>query len=269
MTLTRPPTIHYPFGVNALGPNINTLPDTPSGSYLASWQQGFPPITMTPLGAGGTPPVGADFNGVLNSLSKNIQWVNAGMPPIYDATLASAMGGYPVGATLVLSDGITYVVCDIANTTNDPNLGVGVGYGWHYAEGGGAGLAGTPPTTTSSTLVMMGLGSALVMRPTSHTHAMLSVNCTLQGQTSGANLTAVVCYGTGTAPANGAALTGTQLSAGATATMCAASAYAPICLANFVGGLVPGTAYWVDIALRVVGGGWAAAEGATLAYIEA
>ncbi|HUW11535.1 MAG TPA: hypothetical protein VM537_17520 [Anaerolineae bacterium] len=121
MAITRPSTVHYPFAEAALPVNINTVPDTPTGSALASWQQGFPPITMTPLGSGGLPPYGADFNGVLNTLSANVQWWNAGGAPAYDSALSTAIGGYPVGAVLVLADGFSYVVSTVAANTTNPN----------------------------------------------------------------------------------------------------------------------------------------------------
>ncbi|OYV42371.1 MAG: hypothetical protein B7X10_06675, partial [Burkholderiales bacterium 21-58-4] len=121
MAIIRPSTVHYPFAEAALPANINTVPDAPTGSALASWQQGFPPITMTPLGSGGLPPYGADFNGVLNALSANVQWMNAGGTPAYDSTLSTAIGGYPAGAVIALSDGYSYVVSTTAGNTNNPN----------------------------------------------------------------------------------------------------------------------------------------------------
>jgi hypothetical protein len=130
MAITRPSTIHYPFAEAALPANINTIPDTPTGGIGASWQQGFPPITMTPLASGGSPPYGADFNGVLNLLSANAQWQNAGGAPRYDATLASAIGGYPQGAVLQMNIYGVTVLNTIPGNMNDPNIAVGPSYGW-------------------------------------------------------------------------------------------------------------------------------------------
>lgn len=140
MTLSRPTTVHYAFASSASPVNINSIPDTPTGSYLASWQQGFPPVTMTPLAGGGSPPAGADFNGVLNALSANAQWVNAGGLPVFDAALSAAIGGYPVGVVLALNDGFGLVQCTTAGNTSDPNSAPVVA-GWAPVGGVLAGAA--------------------------------------------------------------------------------------------------------------------------------
>ena len=44
----------------------------------ASWNLGFPPITMLNRKAGGKPPLGADFNGVLHALSQHIFFAQSG-----------------------------------------------------------------------------------------------------------------------------------------------------------------------------------------------
>ena len=44
----------------------------------ASWNLGFPPITMLNRQAGGKPPLGADFNGVLHALSQHIFFAQSG-----------------------------------------------------------------------------------------------------------------------------------------------------------------------------------------------
>jgi len=44
----------------------------------ASLADGFPPLTRTPLSAGGVPPSGLDMNGILYEMSAVIRWANAG-----------------------------------------------------------------------------------------------------------------------------------------------------------------------------------------------
>lgn len=68
---------------------------------LASVTDGFPPLTMTPLAAGGVPPYGQDFNGILNFLSSAVRWAQPGGGYVYDAAFATAAGGYPRGAILL------------------------------------------------------------------------------------------------------------------------------------------------------------------------
>lgn len=61
----------------------------------ASYETGFPPLTMTPIVAGGLPPKGADFNGILFELSNAIQSQQAaGLMP-WDSDFSIAIGGYP------------------------------------------------------------------------------------------------------------------------------------------------------------------------------
>lgn len=127
---TRPTSIPYPFASAAIAPYINTLPNNPTGSALASWKQGFPPSTMTPLSSGGAPPYGADFNGVLFATSAGVQWTQMGGQPVYDSSLVTAQGGYPLGAVLSLNDNASFVINTISGNTNDPNSGIGGATGW-------------------------------------------------------------------------------------------------------------------------------------------
>ena len=86
----------------------NTVPAQSSQSTkekgIATYDSGFPPITMTAIAAGGIPPQGNDFNGVLNDITAAIRYGQAGSLYTFDATFAAAIGGYPSGA-LVLSTG--------------------------------------------------------------------------------------------------------------------------------------------------------------------
>lgn len=64
----------------------------------AGFDQGFPPINMTPVAAGGIPPFGQDMNGVLYDLSSAIQYVQAGRSFPFNQEFATAIGGYGKGA---------------------------------------------------------------------------------------------------------------------------------------------------------------------------
>lgn len=94
---------------------------------LASFTDGFPPLTMTPVVAGGIPPRGADFNGILNFLSAGLRWSQAGGTYGYDSAFATAVGGYPKNAILSKSTGSGFWVSTADNNTTDPNAG---GAGW-------------------------------------------------------------------------------------------------------------------------------------------
>lgn len=103
----------------------NTIPVTPSTETgqinYASYQKGFPPVTMTPLVAGGLPPQGMDMNGILYALSSSIGFSQSGGLPTFNADFASTIGGYPLGAVLQSNDGASAYVSTIENNTTDFN----------------------------------------------------------------------------------------------------------------------------------------------------
>ena len=66
--ITRPQIISGAFASQS--DNKNVIPNAPTGTYNASMADGFPNITMIPKGLGGTPPDGADFNGILNLVTQ-------------------------------------------------------------------------------------------------------------------------------------------------------------------------------------------------------
>ena len=150
MSLTTPPLIYTPFGVGAGGSYItNPIPVasqigvTPGA---ASFTDGFPPLTMQALSAGGIPPKGQDLNGILFAITANTAWVAAGMGYAFDATHASDIGGYPVGATLLMADGGGYWLNTTANNTNNPDT---TGVGWlPISTFGTVGVALTGGTVT-------------------------------------------------------------------------------------------------------------------------
>lgn len=114
-------------GVIAENGSKNTIPQDATGTYLASISEGFPDITMTPVADGGIPPEGKDFNGMLNLLSQFYYFYQNGGTYTYDASVASAIGGYPKGAVLWYNKGDVHiqVVSNVANNTynfvNSPN----------------------------------------------------------------------------------------------------------------------------------------------------
>lgn len=126
-----PSKILKAFGLNG---EKNTIPvdsSTASDSNgVATFDKGFPPITMQPLSAGGKPPSGKDMNGILNAITIHQQWQNAGGSYPFDASFATAIGGYPSGACIPSSDysGFWQNTAD-GNSTNPENL-TGSTTGW-------------------------------------------------------------------------------------------------------------------------------------------
>lgn len=98
----------------------------------ASLTDGFPPLTRTPLAAGGVPPSGLDMNGIIYELSAILRWANAGAGYVYDGTFAadSNVGGYPKGARVLRSDGLGYWFNTTDNNTTDPEGAGAVAAGW-------------------------------------------------------------------------------------------------------------------------------------------
>ena len=100
-------------------PTASQIGITPGAASLTD---GFPPLTRTPLAAGGVPPSGLDMNGILYALSAALRWANAGGGYVYDGTFAadSNVGGYPKGARVLRSDGAGYWLNTIDGNTVDP-----------------------------------------------------------------------------------------------------------------------------------------------------
>lgn len=120
---------------------------------LASFTDGFPPLTMTPLAAGGVPPYGQDFNGILNFLSSATRWAQAGAGYSYDAAFSTAVGGYPKGSTLVMATGNGYWMSTVENNTSNPDTG---GAGW-IALPAGIASAAQAQAQTENTLALTSL----------------------------------------------------------------------------------------------------------------
>lgn len=107
------------FAVN--GPREDLPDTTPSGDNTASYNSGFPLITMTLKSAGGLPPKGQDVNQILYELSSLGRWGSSGALNAFDSAFATSIGGYPSGA-LVISDDLTKIyISTIDANTNNPN----------------------------------------------------------------------------------------------------------------------------------------------------
>jgi len=115
---------------------------------------------------------------------------------------------------------------------------------------------GNPAATASAVFVMMGL--AILFTPRTTGRLRIILQGILTQTTTADGTTAQISYGTGGAPANGAAVTGTQAGQPLTMTFLTGVLAVPAALIALVTGLVPNVTYWFDIALKVVTGGSAA-----------
>ena len=117
--MTNPKLIATPFAENG---DKNIIPESVGTEpQNATMQAGFPPITQQKISEGGIPPERNDFNGILNLYGQHIVHQNKGLSYEFDQSFAEKIGGYPIGAELVLSDGLTKVINTIPNNTNNPN----------------------------------------------------------------------------------------------------------------------------------------------------
>jgi len=166
----------------------NTIPETPSATPgLASFQLGFPPVTMTPLVAGGIPPEGADFNGILNFLSQCVQWNQVGGSYNFDSDFSTAIGGYPKGAIVQSVDGTTEWLCLADNNTTDPDSSSAANWAALASYGIAAitGLTNANVTLTPAqygkpiiTLAGTLTGNVQIVLPTSKRQWTIINNCT-------------------------------------------------------------------------------------------
>lgn len=114
-----------PFGLN--GQREPLLPTTPPGDNTASYDLGFPPVTMILKSAGGLPPKGQDMNQILYELSSLARWSSSGAINYYDSAFSSGIGGYPSGSIVLSDDNLKIYVNKLDSNTSNPNSG---GAGW-------------------------------------------------------------------------------------------------------------------------------------------
>jgi hypothetical protein len=118
-----------------------------------------------------------------------------------------------------------------------------------------------PASTVSTTLVMMGCGTTAAYTPASSGLVYVQVTGAVNIATSTTNVLIGPRYGTGTAPANGAAVTGTRFSWSADDGLrpgsTGANGGATLALGDLLS-LTPGVPYWFDVAIATQNGSDAA-----------
>ncbi|EPK3281489.1 hypothetical protein I9753_001202 [Serratia marcescens] len=124
MKLTdKPRQIAVPFASGTA--DKNTIPNNATQETKekgkAAYDSGFPPLTMKAIAAGGIPPHGKDFNGLLNDITAAIRFSQAGGQYTFDSAFASSIGGYPRGAMVLSSDGSKIWWNTFDSNTTDPD----------------------------------------------------------------------------------------------------------------------------------------------------
>lgn len=121
-----PTRFPIPFGNSAGAGYIRTVPQASQigiQAGAASLTDGFPPVTFIATSAGGTPPFGQDFNGLLNQVTKWSQWQAAGNATTYNSGFSTSIGGYPEGAILASTTAGLYWLSTTDNNTSNPDAG--------------------------------------------------------------------------------------------------------------------------------------------------
>lgn len=128
MDSTSAPTkISLPFADSGAKNTIPVASQIGITNGAASYTDGFPPLTRTPIVAGGIPPFGVDMNGILNAITDIQQWQSAGSGFKYDSAFATAIGGYPKGARLTNAAATGEWFNTVENNATNPDTG---GAGW-------------------------------------------------------------------------------------------------------------------------------------------
>lgn len=125
-----------------------------------------------------------------------------------------------------------------------------------------------PTGTANTTGVMMGLGA--LFTPVKSGSVMVMITGSLTNNTASDGAKGQIRYGTGAAPANGAALTGTAVGNQPRALNNASTAalVTPVAFIAIITGLTLGTQYWFDIGLAAITGGTATLTDVTVDVIE-
>lgn len=253
-----------------------TLADVVAGSYLRSGGTGTAPLWSTLvlpnaatqgdiLYATGSNTVGnlADV-----AVGRVLTSGGVGANPTYSPTPTLGVAGATTGTLSLagLTSGTITIQPQSAAGTYNFNLPTTAGTAGQLltSQGGGAtamtwtsaassqSTPANPTGTTSTTGVMMGLAGSIT--PTQSGKVMIIISgdamanvCATTGATGGAQVQ--IRYGTGTAPTNGAALTGTAVGALEKWVCSHATSRDPFSVNAVVTGLTVNTAYWIDLEL--------------------
>jgi hypothetical protein len=127
-----------------------------------------------------------------------------------------------------------------------------------------------PAGTTNTTGVMLGLGAIITPQYSGRVIIFVSGNLTNSTGTAGNGAKVQIRYGTGTAPAAGAALTGTAQGSMQQSVLerAVANDLQTFGLHTFVTGLIVGTPIWFDLSIAAVAAGTALAKSINVSAME-
>ena len=125
--MPQPKLLSKPWASDGLKNNIPAERNGGLAQEAATYAEGFPSITMTPISVGGKPPSGKDMNGVLYEISAHTVWQNQGGRYRFDQAFCDTIGGYPKGAVLINDTLDTEYISLVDANTHNPNGGNNTG----------------------------------------------------------------------------------------------------------------------------------------------
>lgn len=127
---------------------------------------------------------------------------------------------------------------------------------------------GNPTLTASITGVHMGLGGSIAFTPIKSGKVMLNISGSISNSVAGDGAKVQARFGTGAAPANGAAPTGTATGNQPTLNASPVGLKVPFNVCVIISALTIGTAYWFDLLLTAITGGNASITDLTATVAE-
>jgi len=128
-------------------------------------------------------------------------------------------------------------------------------------------LSASPAATTTATPgVMMAIGGAIT--PTKSGNVLINITGYWNNNTISDQCTLGIRTGTGTAPINGAAATGTARGSTQNIGQATAGFNYPFAVTSLVTGLTVGTAVWIDLAVFITTGGTCTLKNVTTVAVE-
>ena len=198
--------------------------------------------------------------GVATALGVNVG--SAGAPVVNGGALGTPSSGVGTNLTSLNASNISSGTLPNARIVALPNAnlanstitisGKSTALGTSYSPARYGASPANPTGTSSTAGVMMGISGSIT--PATSGNILLFVTGQMFQSTCGDGCSATLRYGTGTAPANGAAPVGTS-TASTSATLMLASQSVPFSLATYVTGLTISTAYWIDLSTAAITAG--------------
>ncbi len=249
-----------------------------SGNVLTSngtnWTSAAPPSSVTSVAA--TVPGGFSISGSpitsSGTLAIAANGTSGGVPYYSGATTMASSGALTAHGVVIGGGAATSPTSTASGSSGQVLTSNGASADPTFQNAVGPSFASTasstasPTGTSSATSVMMGLAGTIT--PTSSGRITVTMSGYVANNTIGDGGVLQMAYGTGSAPINGAAATGTTLGSVVAFTVAAAGQALPFSRTFSVTGLSVSTAYWLDLQLRAIIGGTASVNQVDIAADE-